>query len=323
MARKKRYSIPGGFYHVMLRGNGGQNIFFDDFDRCKLCLLLQEGIERFKHRIHSFCFMSNHIHLLIELGNESLSKIVQNFAFRYSFHINKKFQKEGHLFQGRYKSILLQKDWYFLKLLRYIHLNPVRAGIVKKPAEYLWSSYTTFLGDGKYPWITTNYALKAFGDTLEEARYLYRNYMHEIEFPEDLDEIRKGFTDGQILGDDDFYEQVRQICDIKREQTSLSIGIILDGICKFFGVSLEELQSQQRTRRISRSRGAVAYLISREETGITLSEVATIFNRDVSSICSLAKRFEQCMHNDQELMKQIEELRFNLQKTAKAQTHTL
>ncbi len=136
MARPKRYHIPGSFYHVMLRGNDGQNIFFSDSDRCVMCLLLQEGKERYGHWIHAFCFMRNHIHLLIQVGEIPLSKIMQNVAFRYAQRINRKTKKIGHLFQGRFKAILIEERSYFIKLLRYIHLNPVRAKIVNSPENY-------------------------------------------------------------------------------------------------------------------------------------------------------------------------------------------
>jgi len=128
MARKPRLHVPGGLYHVILRGNGGQDIFFDDEDRYHLYLLLQHGVERYGHRIHGFCCMTNHIHLAIQVADEPLSGIMQNLSFRYTRWINKKQARTGHLFQGRYKSILVDADSYVLELVRYLHLNPVRAG---------------------------------------------------------------------------------------------------------------------------------------------------------------------------------------------------
>lgn len=116
MARGNRIHSPGAFYHVMLRGNNGQNIFFSNWDRIKLCFLLQEGVERFGHRIHCFCFMSNHIHLAIEVAEVPLSRIVQNFAFRYSQYFNRKQRRIGHLFQRRFKSVLIDAQGYLVPL---------------------------------------------------------------------------------------------------------------------------------------------------------------------------------------------------------------
>ena len=114
MARKPRIHYPGAFYHVILRGNGGQDIFFSKNDRTKFYLLLQEGIERFGHRIHAFCLMTNHIHLVIQIGDIPLSKIMQNVTFRYTRYINARRKEFGHLFQGRYKAILIDADTYIL-----------------------------------------------------------------------------------------------------------------------------------------------------------------------------------------------------------------
>jgi len=120
----------------MLRGNGGQDIFFAPEDRHRLFFLIQEGIERFGHRIHAFCLMDNHIHLAIQVADIPLSKIMQNLSFRYARWINSRYQRMGHLFQGRYKSLLVEEESYLLELVRYIHLNPVRSGLVTRAEDY-------------------------------------------------------------------------------------------------------------------------------------------------------------------------------------------
>ena len=136
MARKPRLLIEGGFYHLMLRGNGGSDIFFSDEDRAEFERLVAEGVTRFGHRIHAYCFMTNHVHLAMQTGAIPLSKIIQNLAFRYTRWVNKRQNRIGHLFQGRYKAIMVEADSYFLELVRYIHLNPVRAGLVVTPVDY-------------------------------------------------------------------------------------------------------------------------------------------------------------------------------------------
>ena len=125
--RKPRIHRPTFFYHVILRGNNGQQIFFSDIDRCRLCFIIQQGVERFDHRIHGFCFMSNHIHLIIQTGNVQLSKIMHHLGSRYARYINRTHKRIGHLFQGRFKAILVDEDNYLSELVRYVHLNPVRA----------------------------------------------------------------------------------------------------------------------------------------------------------------------------------------------------
>ena len=123
----------------MLRGNNGQDIFFSDADRVRFCILLQQSSERFDHCIEAFCLMSNHIHIAVRTSDISISKFMHYLAFRYARFINRKYDRIGHLFQGRFKSVLVDDERYLKKLVRYIHLNPVRAGIVADPINYSWS----------------------------------------------------------------------------------------------------------------------------------------------------------------------------------------
>ena len=149
MARKPRLHYSGASYHVILRGNGGQDIFIDKKDRTRFYFLLQEGVERYRHRIHAYCLMTNHVHLAIQVGDVPLSRIIQNLSFRYTRYLNRRKNQVGHLFQGRYKALLIDADSYLLELVRYIHNNPVRAGMVKTAEEYPWSSHHAYLGSTK------------------------------------------------------------------------------------------------------------------------------------------------------------------------------
>ena len=109
MARKQRVHYPAALYHVIIRGNARQEIFFDDVDRSRFYLLIQEGLERYEHRIHAFCLMTNHIHLAIQVGDMPLSRIMQNISFRYTQWINWWYKRSGHLFQGRFKAVLVKR----------------------------------------------------------------------------------------------------------------------------------------------------------------------------------------------------------------------
>ena len=157
MARKPRVHCPGALYHVMLRGNGGQEIFFSQEDRFRFYLLVQEDIERYGHKVHAFCLMTTHVHLAIQVGEIGLPRIIQNLAFRYTRWGNWRQSRTGHLFQGRYKAVLVDADTYLLELTRYIHLNPVRSGIVRIPEDYPWSGHRAYLGLETIPWLTTEW----------------------------------------------------------------------------------------------------------------------------------------------------------------------
>jgi REP element-mobilizing transposase RayT len=145
MARKQRIHYPGALYHVILRGNARQDIFFDDGDRSRFILLLQEAVEKFGFRIHAYCLMTNHVHLAVQVGVTPLSRIMQNLSLRYTTWINRRLNRSGHLFQGRYKAVLIDADSFLLELVAYIHLNPVRAGMVATPENYHWSSHCAYL----------------------------------------------------------------------------------------------------------------------------------------------------------------------------------
>ena len=159
MARKPRLHYPGACYHVILRGNAGNAVFFDKEDRSRFFFLLQEGIERYKHRIHAYCLMTNHVHMAIQVGEVPLSRIIQNISFRYTRYMNSRKKQVGHLFQGRYKALLIDADSYLLELVRYVHNNPVRAGMVDTCEKYPWSSHKAYLGHELVPWLTMDWVL--------------------------------------------------------------------------------------------------------------------------------------------------------------------
>src|ERR671930_1192258 len=138
MPRKPRIHYPGALYHVIMRGNAGCPIFLNDRGWEHFCDLIGQGVEGFGHRIHAFCLMSNHVHLLVQVGEIPLSRIIHNLTLRYTAWLNRRHSRIGHLFHGRYKALLVDADNYLLELVRYIHLNPVRAAMTELPDEYRW-----------------------------------------------------------------------------------------------------------------------------------------------------------------------------------------
>ena len=209
MARKPRLHLDEGIYHVMLRGNGGQEIFFDDEDRLHFYLLLQQGVERYKYRVHGFCLMSNHVHLVLEVGAQPLAKIMQNLSFRYTRWVNKKQKCIGHLFQGRDKAILVDRDSYLLELVRYVHLNSVRAKLVRQAHLYPWSGHRAYLGRQTLSWLTTEWVLNQFGMRLAACRKHYEVFVREGYGEGRRDEFHCGGNDdGRLLGDDQFARRV-------------------------------------------------------------------------------------------------------------------
>ena len=146
MARKLRTWFPGAFYHLMHRGVRRVAIFEDEMDYQMMLELLKVSLKRYNCSLHAYCLMTNHIHLLLETNDIEIGKMMRYFSFCYAGYVNQKYHYHGHVFEGRYKSCLVKDDSYFLQTSRYIHLNPVKAGIVKYPEEYRWSSYQTMVG---------------------------------------------------------------------------------------------------------------------------------------------------------------------------------
>ena len=307
MARKPRIHIPGGLYHVIFRGNGGQTVFLGDEDRFRFSLLLQEGTVRFGYRVHAFCLMTNHIHLALQCGDLPLQRGMQNLSFRYTRWINWRTKRTGHLFQGRYKAVLVDSDSYLLELVRYIHLNPVRAGMVKVPGDYQWSSHHAYLGKETLPWLTTEWALGQFGKSTATARSSYGNFVldglgegHRPEFH------GKGETDSRLLGDDSFLEKCLAGSD--RLPLRLSAQEIVAEVCRTYAIDDAVIKTVSQNRKSAEARAAAGWLTKVLGCG-TLSEVGMLVNRDVGSMSSAVRRLSDRMVNDPQLAIQIEKLK--------------
>jgi REP element-mobilizing transposase RayT len=267
----------------MLRGNGGQPIFFADEDRCRFYLLLQEGTARFGYRVHGFCLMGNHVHLAIQVGEVPLSKSMQNLSFRYTRWINQHQKRFGHLFQGRYHAILVDQDRYLLELVRYIHLNPVRAELVEHPEDYAWSGHRAYLNLETLPWLTTDWVLSQFGRRTRRARQRYERFVAEgVESEQQTPFDRGGGADSRVLGEDDFVNRV-----LSREATAAakppSLECIIQRICQAYGLSETQLAAIGQRRLPARAR-ALAGFIAVQTGAESLTGVATRFRRDVATL---------------------------------------
>ena len=300
MARKPRILCPGALYHVVLRGNASQTIFFDDTDRTRFCLLLQEGIERFKHRVHAFCLMSNHVHLAIQMGPVPLSRILQNLSFRYTRWVNWRQNRSGHLFQGRYRAVLVSSDSYLLALTRYIHLNPVRAGIVKTPDDFEWSGHRAYLGLETIPWLSTDWVLSHFSKKVSVARKAYQRFVHDGMKESHQEQYHRGSgIDGRILGDDDFVEQVLGEKSKKAKRKKTLEQIMLE-VCKYFDLDKKDFFASGKDRQVSVARAMAGWLSLELGVG-TLSELSRRTGRDVTTLSAGVKRLQNRSKADSEL----------------------
>ena len=180
MARPIRIEFAGALYHVTSRGDRKEDIYLDDTDRERFLLLLQQITKDYNWLVHAYCLMDNHYHLLIETPDGNLSKGMRQLNGVYTQTTNRHHGNVGHVFQGRYKAILVQKESYLLELARYIVLNPVRARMVKSVKDWPWSSYHQTSGIRENDdWISTEWLLSAFSQKLGTAQKKYQEFVHQ------------------------------------------------------------------------------------------------------------------------------------------------
>ncbi|MBI2987988.1 MAG: transposase [Deltaproteobacteria bacterium] len=211
MARPLRIEFAGALYHVTSRGDRQEAIYEDDEDRLAYLEILGDVVKRFGWRCYAYCLMENHYHLVIETTEGNLSKGMRHLNGVYTQVSNRRHKRTGHLFQGRYKAILIDKDSYWLEVSRYVVLNPVRAGMVKEPGGWLWSSYNATVGAKSPPeWLEVDLLLAHFAQKPGMARRRYKEFVEDGIGGQSLWSKLKG----QIyLGDERFVERVQARLD--------------------------------------------------------------------------------------------------------------
>jgi len=208
MARPLRVEYEGAVYHVTARGNARQDIFLDDEDRARFLVVLADVVDRFGWICHAYCLMSNHYHLLIETPEGNLSKGMRHLNSVYTQAFNRQHDRVGHVLQGRFKSILVEKESHLLELARYLVLNPVRAKIVQHPRQWKWSSYRATAGHAAPPvFLTTEWILAEFDVDMDTARRAYRQFVKDGRGVSVWDGLRGGI----LLGSEQFVKKLRPL----------------------------------------------------------------------------------------------------------------
>ena len=212
MPRKRRCCPPGLPVHVVQRGNNRQACFADDADRKAYAHWLREGAERFDVAVHAWVFMTNHVHLLVTPESaDAVSRCMQYLGRLYVRRFNDRYQRSGTLFEGRFKSNIVQSSEYLLTCQRYIELNPVRAGMVSDPADYPWSSYRAHaFGQSAGLW-QSHPEFLALGETTIQRRRVYRQLFEQEPSNTVLNDIRSALNTGRVLGDDCFKAEMERL----------------------------------------------------------------------------------------------------------------
>ena len=301
MARRPRVIAPGLLYHVIARGNQKQKAFLDGRDYQAYLERMGRYRRRYGYAIHAYCLMPNHVHLLIESSEQPLGKFMQGLQQTYSQYFNLRHRKIGHVFHGRYKAIVCQQDEYLLELIRYIHLNPVRAGMVKSPEGYLYSGHRAYV-DGKAT--ETIDPRKVLG--LVGGKAGYREFVrgglgegHKEEYYE--------VEDQRFLGEEGFGEKLREEEAEPRAKKRKALEVIVKKLGQELKVGTTELVSSDRSWAVSKARTMIAYVLVRRQ-GYGLGEVARYFGRDTATIGTLVGRLVERMETDGELRGQMQRL---------------
>lgn len=282
MARKPRVHYPGAYYHVMLRGNGGMQIFHDQSDRKKFLNLIQESVIRFEYRIHAFCLMTNHVHFAMQVSDIPLSKIIQNISFRYTRYFNKRSKRIGHLFQGRYKALIVDADNYLLQLVRYIHLNSLRANMVIDLLDYPWSSHLAYLGQSKIHWLTTQFVFDLLTYNKNQVTTAYQQFMFD-----QLSGVVTNFSlsmqkNFPAICDDVFMKKLMQLQKTEDDRLKITLKELIEQICEYYAVKEPDLHMRSQKRFLSKIRLIIAKLVIYFKVA-NLTDIAIYFNRDMST----------------------------------------
>ncbi|MFZ5876776.1 MAG: transposase [Nitrospirota bacterium] len=311
MPRGPRLDAPGVVHHVMVRGIEQSDIFRSDEDRGDFVRRLARLLPDTQTTCLAWCLLSNHLHLVLRSGPRGLAHLMRRLLTGYAGAFNRRYGRAGHLFQNRYRSLLCEEDLYLLVLVRYVHLNPVRAGLVpsvKALADYPWCGHGALVGSGRHAWQETAEVLERFGQDAEQAGRAYVSFVGEGLDQEQTPERRTGATGREILraimeaaacstdragsttilGSPEFTVNVRS----QRKQTtgreSVNCQTVVDEVCRVLGLSPKALASRRRTRPLSNGRAVVAY-VARTRYHVPCAELADALGTSEPAI-TLAER---------------------------------
>ena len=320
MPRQARLDAPGTLHHVIIRGIEKRKIVDDNIDQNRFVERMGQIALDTDTNIYAWALMTNHAHILLKSGQQGLAKFMRRFLTGYAVSYNKRHKRYGHLFQNRYKSIICDEDTYFMELVRYIHLNPLRAKIVKDLSEldrFLYSGHHCIMGKKGCPWYDREYVLSWFGKNKGEARKGYRKYMKEGLNQGNRPELVGGglirslggwsailslrkdnqrpLTDERILGSGEFVEKVIKEVDerIKYQvygaQLKVKIKEVIEKTCEREGVSVHEVTSGSRRGIISEVRSRIVIRLVKE-LGIPLAEIGRQLGITTSSVSKILSR---------------------------------
>lgn len=300
MPRRKRTHYFNAIYHVILRGNHRQNIFFCDKDRLQMYNYLSEACEIFGCKIHLFCFMTNHVHFVIEIGYIPLAKIMQSINSRYARYINKQQERKGYLCEGRYQAIIVQNEKYLLELCYYIHMNPLKAKITDNLDNYRWSSHCSYCGYENLSWITTEliWNLLKKNSISSQESYLHFMYDRKQSYRETM--FCKFDDNGELIIHNPVNLRQRSVAAEVNKRINLPLEKIITIICEQMQISQEQLASGSVRRKIVLARSMIAYF-AHYRAGFLLTNIAICLDKRADSISKTMHSTLNQLHSNHKL----------------------
>ena len=319
MARQPRIEYKGACYHVLSRGDKRENIFHDDEDRLTFVDRVSEVVDKYHLRVHSYVMLDDHFHLLLETPEGNLSRSMHQLNSSYSNWFRHKYAIKGSVFQGRYRSILVEKDGYLMRLSAYIHLRPVRSGKVKKPEDYLWSSYRTYLGKKKgEEWVYTRELLSRLGNQRKSYKKFVQNQLAEG----DGIKTEELFGKQSVVGSDAFRRKIaRRLAatlqsDLREKPALKSLRRlqpedIIRILEKKFRISREDLF---RKRKGNVYRKLLLYAL-KKHSDLRLQEIGAMVDMDYVAISQMVRRFILEAESQPQLQTKIDRVDRELRKS--------
>jgi putative transposase len=313
MARPLRIQYEGAVYHVTCRGNERKDIFKDDADRERFLRALQQAVHIYSVKLCSYVLMTNHFHLLVETPLGNLSEFMRHFNITYTGYFNRRHKRVGHLYQGRYTSVLVDRDAYLSILSRYIHLNPVRLKAYDKTPHkeklrlllaYPWSSLSGYLSrKKKEPFIDYGLVLGEYGGDTDKARKAYAKALYA-----EMDkafEMRREVVGGSVIGGTAFLAWVReQFLETSKDRERPSVQGIHAHVGKESILKAIQQETGKNIATVRRERGPLRQMMMEllyVKGGLTGPEIGALFGVDYSAVSQERKRFREKMNDDRKL----------------------
>lgn len=330
MPRGPRIDYPGLLHHIIVRGIERRKIFSDKSDYEDFLFRLEKVLENSKAKVYAWALIANHFHLLIHIGKKPLKTIMKRLLTGYALSYNRRQKRVGYLYQGRYKSIVCEEEPYLLELVRYIHLNPLRAGLVRTIGgldKYRWSGHSVLMGNQKKKWQDSEEILSRFGKTISEARGKYKEFVIEGIKRGKRDDLTGGglirslggigrlllartnkekqLYDQRILGSGEFVERILKEMESEKEKIPrISIDELIKRVGEFYKVDTEKLVNRRKQKGLAKIKAVIVNL-GIDKLGIPGNRLGQRLGLSKSAISKLNKAGEVLVRKEEEVVKEV------------------